>query len=200
MGQVVGDWQFTSLTADFRRYDRIVGPITLATRGLFFGRMGRDERRFRFYGGSTELIRGYTAGSFQRHECLTPTAQDTLSVTGCSAFDQLVGTRVGVFNAELRVPLGYSGLGFLPRGFPAIEAALFYDAGVVWEDGDQVKLSRDPLTCPEGSTTCRTPLQSIGFGVRANVLGFVILRLDYSVPQNRPGVGGYWTISLGPAF
>jgi Tol biopolymer transport system component len=203
-------WKFTSVTADMRRYDRVAGNVTLATRGLFFGRMGRDESRFRFYGGNTELIRGYTAGSFRRNECLD--AADQQSFSGCSAFDQLIGTRAAVFNAELRFPLVGPGLGFIPlRGFPgALEAAIFFDAGVFWEDGISVNLSRDPgqsATCAFDPTTgkavggcVRTPLTSYGLSLRANLLNFVILRLDYARPLQRSGVGGVWTISLGPTF
>jgi hypothetical protein len=33
-----------------------------------------------------------------------------------------------------------------------------------------------------------------------NVFGFVILRLDYSVPQERPGMHGLWTLSIGPTW
>ena len=29
--QTLGDWRFSQVTADYRRYDRIVGPIVLAT-------------------------------------------------------------------------------------------------------------------------------------------------------------------------
>jgi Tol biopolymer transport system component len=188
-------WKFTSITVDHRRYDRLLGPLTLATRGLFFGRIGRDETRFRFFGGNTELIRGYTAGSFSRNECLS--ANDVNSLTGCAAFDQLIGTRAAVFNAELRFPILTSSLGFIPRGFPAIEGAIFYDAGVFWEGGMTVHASRKAGDDP---VTVRTPLQSYGFSARANLLNFLILRLDYARPLDRTGVKGLWTISLGPTF
>ena len=202
-------WKFTSATADIRRYDRVAGNVVLATRAMAFGRFGRDEARFRFYGGSTELIRGYTAGSFRKNECLQSNDQQSLS--GCSAFDALIGTRAAVFNAELRFPLIAAGLGFIPiRGFPgAIEGALFFDAGVFWEQGMTVSLKRseatascsiNPQTGKVAGTCVRTPLQSYGFSIRANLLNFVILRLDYARPMQRTGVGGVWTISLGPTF
>jgi outer membrane protein assembly factor BamA len=100
-------------------------------------------------------------------------------------------------SAELRFPLSYGPLNFFPNGFPAIEGALFFDAGVVWESGMQVKLRRDP-----GDTfnTVRVPLTSTGLALRANLFNFLILRADYAFPLSRPGVKGYWTISLGPTF
>lgn len=188
-------WKFTSVTADYRRYDRLAGPFTLATRALFFGRMGRDEQRFRFFGGSTELIRGWTAGSFQRNECRA--LSDGGSTEGCNRFDELIGTRVGVFNAELRFPILTSRLTFIRGGLPIVEGAFFYDAGVFWEKGTSVVLNRDPGDDP---LLVREPFQSYGVSVRANLLNFVILRLDYARPLNRPGVGGLWTLSLGPTF
>jgi Tol biopolymer transport system component len=192
----IGDgWKFTSVTADYRRYDRLGGPFTLATRGMFFGRIGRDEQRFRFFGGSTELIRGWTAGSFQRNECRS--LAEGGSVAGCNRFDELIGTRVGVFNAELRFPILTSDLTFIRGGLPIVEGAFFYDAGVFWEKGQSVVLNRDPGADP---AAVRAPLQSYGFSVRANLLNFVILRVDYARPINRPGVGGLWTLSLGPTF
>ena len=43
--QTLGDWKFSQVTADYRRYDGIVGPIVLASRLLYFGRIGRDADR-----------------------------------------------------------------------------------------------------------------------------------------------------------
>jgi WD40 repeat protein len=188
-------WKFTSFTADYRRYDRLAGPLILATRGLVFGRVGRDEQDFRFYGGSTELIRGWTAGSFQRNECRE--AIDPNSVSGCEAFDQLIGTRAAVFNAELRFPILTADLGFVRTGLPLVEGAFFYDAGVFWESGQRLRLRREA-----GQTIAdtRTPLQSVGVSVRGNLFNFLILRVDYTRALHRPGVGGLWTLSLGPTF
>ncbi|HET9275860.1 MAG TPA: BamA/TamA family outer membrane protein, partial [Gemmatimonadales bacterium] len=190
-----GSWQFTTLTGDYRRYDRLVGPVVFATRLYYYGHHGRDEARFRFYGGSPEILRGYTSGSFGRNECLT--VFDPNTFTGCAEADQLVGTRLGVFNAELRFPLLYASLGFLPPGFPVIEGALFFDAGMVWEGGVDVKLKRDP---GDNILSVRSPLKSYGVGVRANVLNLLILRLDYARPLDRSGLKHLWTLSLGPTF
>jgi hypothetical protein len=33
-----------------------------------------------------------------------------------------------------------------------------------------------------------------------NLFGFVVLRLDYSIPQERRAIKRYWTLSLGPLF
>ncbi|HEV8263997.1 MAG TPA: BamA/TamA family outer membrane protein [Gemmatimonadales bacterium] len=190
-----GTWQFTAGLADYRRYI-FLRPFTLAFRGLTFGRYGRDAGRFPVFLGSTELIRGYTFGSFRDNECIADPSG--ASQTGCAEVDQLIGSKIAVANVELRFPLTRSlVLGVLPVGFPPIEAAIFYDAGVAWNDGNTVKWKRDPGENPE---FVRAPLRSWGASIRANMLGFVILRFDYTKPLDRPLKRSYWTISLGPTF
>jgi len=191
----VGSWHFTAGLGDYRRYI-FARPFTLAVRGLFFGRFGRDADLFPIFLGSTELIRGYTAGSFRNNECVA--AVTVTSRTGCAELDQLIGSRIAVGNVELRFPLTRSlVLGFLPIGFPPIEGALFYDVGMAWEGGSTLRWNRSAADSPD---QVRTPLKSYGGSIRANLLGFVILRFDYTKPVDRPSKHAYWTVSLGPTF
>ena len=192
--QTLGDWRFSQVTADYRRYDRIVGPIVLATRALYFGRIGRDAREFRIFAGSTDLIRGNTSGSYRRNECLN--ANDANTETGCAQLDRLVGTQIGVGSVEIRFPILNPSFG-LPAAIPPIEGALFYDIGIAWDDASTLKWSRASTDDP---IRVRTPLQTFGVSVRTNLFGFAIARLDYSIPQDRRAVKGLWTFSLGPAF
>ncbi len=190
-----GQWRFHQFLGDYRRYDRLLGPFTLATRLLFFGRFGRDSEQFPLFLGRPELVRGYTAGSFRRNECR---ASSPATLSSCGALDQLSGSRVAVANAELRFPLlRQAALGFLPIGFPPIEGAFFFDAGLAWRAGVDLVWDRSTGQDPRA---VRQPLKSWGFSVRANILGFVILRADYAKPLDRKGQGSYWTLSLGPTF
>jgi hypothetical protein len=193
--QVLGDWKFSQFTVDYRRYDKIAGPVTFATRVLYFGRRGRDADQFLIFAGSTELIRGNTSGSYRRNECRN--AADAGTQTGCFELDRLVGTQVAVASAELRFPIITPLQKWAPRGFPPIEGAFFYDVGLAWQAGNTLKWSRDPGDDP---LSVRTPLQTIGASIRINLLGFVIARVDYSRPLKRPAVKSLWTISFGPAF
>jgi len=189
-----GAWQFTSGLVDWRRYF-FARPFTLALRGLFFGRYGRDADLFQQFLGSTELIRGYTAGSIIDHECLQFGTQ-----TSCPELDQLIGSSLAVVNAELRFPLTRSlVLGFLPVGLPPIEGAIFYDAGLAWNSNSKVLWSRTPAQEAQGGLY-RAPLRSWGGSIRVNALGFVVLRLDYTKPLSRSYKTPYWTLSLGPTF
>ena len=193
--QTLGNWRFSQITADYRRYDGLLGPLVLATRVLYFGRIGRDADRFRIFGGSTELIRGNTSGSYRRNECRN--ANDANTQTGCAALDRLVGTQFGVASAELRFPILTPQFGFLPDGFPPIEGAIFYDIGLTWDENSTIRWDR---LSGDDPTRVRTPSQTIGVSVRTNLFGFAVARVDYAIPQERRGVGGLWTFSLGPAF
>jgi Tol biopolymer transport system component len=191
----LGGWRFHQLLFDYRRYDNVLGPFTVAMRMLFFGRFGRDSEEFPIFLGTPELVRGYTSGSLRDHECLSATGGYP---TGCDALNQLIGTRVAVFNAELRFPLTRTlTLGFAPIGLPPLEGAVFFDAGVAWDDRSSVGFSRPASSTPD---LYRVPLTSWGFSIRANMFGLLIMRFDYAQPLSRDDVGAYWTISLGPTF
>jgi hypothetical protein len=196
-----GGWQFTSGLADWRRYF-FARPFTLAVRGLVFGRWGRSSDLFPTFLGATDLLRGYTAGSLINNECInSPTI--AVGQTGCPALDQLIGSHIAVFNAELRFPLTRSlVLGFLPVGLPPIEGALFYDMGLAWSDTSTVVWQRNAHEAAgAGPELYRQPLRSWGGSIRVNLLGFVVLRLDYTKPLDRPKFNSpYWTVSLGPTF
>jgi WD40 repeat protein len=191
----LGSWHFTAGLVDYRRY-LFFRPLTIAVRGMMFGRFGRDADRFPVFLGGTDLIRGYTVGSFRHHECAVNT--QTNSQTGCADLDQLIGSKIAVGSVELRFPLTRSlVLGFLPVGFPPIEGALFYDIGMAWNDASTVKWHR---AAGEDPVLVRMPLRSWGGSIRANVFGLLIMRLDYTRPLDRPLKHAYWTISLGPTF
>ena len=198
-----GDWRFTFASADWRRYF-FARPFTLAVRGLLFDRFGRDANVFPQFLGSTELLRGYTAGSILNNECLNPSSSSN-GYTGCSNLDQLIGSKIAVFNAELRFPLTRSlVLGFLPIGLPPIEGALFYDMGLAW---NSTSCNGSPGSCVvwnrggQDPEVYRAPLRSWGGSIRVNFLGFLVLRFDITKPLNRPDHrNAYWTVSLGPTF
>jgi Tol biopolymer transport system component len=195
IGQTIGDWNFTQLTADYRRYDQLPGPFTLATRALYYGRVGRDAREFPVFAGTPDLLRGHTSGSYRRNECFA--ANDAGTETGCAELDRLIGSQIAVASAELRFPLINASLNSLPLNFPPVEGVLFWDIGVAWNEGNTLAWRRDTGDDP---VDVRTPLQTLGAGIRTNLFGVIIARIDYSIPQSRRAVDGYWTISLGPAF
>jgi Tol biopolymer transport system component len=188
--QAFGGWTFTQGLFDYRRYDPLPGPFVFATRFFYAGRKGTDAERFSIFLGNTSLIRGHTAGSYERNEC----SLDDGTVIGCAGQSRLIGTEVAVANFELRFPILNPSMGV--SFFPPIEGAFFYDVGIAWEEGNVLRWSRQPGDHP---INVRTPLSTLGVALRMNFFGLMLLRADWNFPQNR-GIGSYWTISLGPTF
>lgn len=93
----------------------------------------------RLFRGTGTLVRGYTAESIAWQECAR-----SVSLERCAAFDRLLGTRMAVADAELRLPLDR-----LAVGGVALEVAPFVDAGLAWRAGDAAK--PPPERCPARS-------------------------------------------------
>ena len=51
---------------------------------------------------------------------------------------------MAVGNVELRFPLLSEALQLLPIPLPGIEAAVFYDIGLAWDNVSTIKWTRDP--------------------------------------------------------
>ena len=187
LSQSGGDLTYSGVLGDFRTYVMPFRPFTIALRGLFYGRYGRDSEDFRLpilYLGYPGLVRGYDSGSFESFEC-------GLTADGsCPTFDRLIGSKVAIANAELRFPLwgAFGGDNFY--GPLPIEMALFADSGVAW----------DRSTRPGFSATAREPVVSVGAAMRINVLGFAVAEIDYVRPLDRPGRGWLWQFNLRPGF
>ncbi|HEY2804767.1 MAG TPA: hypothetical protein VGI92_02825, partial [Gemmatimonadales bacterium] len=202
VGQAVGGYRYTQFVGDFRKYVSLGFPWTIAARITTVGRFGRDEGIFPTFLGTTDRVRGYTYGSYSNGECGLNGTQ-----AACNEFYRLIGSRMAVASAEFRFPLiRGNALGFLPIGLPPIEGVIWTDAGLAWNGGDDVHWTRPA----NPAATDRWPISSYGAGVRINVLGFVIMSVDYAVPRNRPAwvdgtgavhkQGGYWIVSLTPPF
>ncbi len=184
-----GSLNFFTLLGDYRRYYMPVRPLTIAGRLLHVGRYGgdaEDDRLQDLFLGYPSLVRGYGAGSFTVGEC-GPAAEDE---TSCPAFDRLLGSRIAVANAELRVPL-VGPLGLVPsRSAPPVETAIFYDAGLAW--------GGDRRAAVLGSR--RSSATSYGVSLRFNLLGFAIGQISLVHPNQRPLKNWLWEFSLTPGF
>jgi Tol biopolymer transport system component len=208
----VGDINYAGVLADYRKYFMPIRPFTFATRLMHYGRYGSDAENTwseidpgapefwadqqvirDLYLGYPTLIRGYSSGSFSSEECFGSGA------AVCYPYAQLFGSRVAVANFEFRIPLlGFFGV--IPSsGFPPLEIAPFFDAGLAWRsDSENVGFS-----CGAGETPgldCREVVTSHGIAARLNLLGFLIMELDFVHPNNRPGKGWFWQFSLLQAF
>ena len=193
VSQSVGNVRFTDFLADYRRYDPIIfNTLTIATRFLSSVSVGKDEGFFPKYIGRPDFVRGYDRANFNFVDCTSVlNSQNTCSNA------QLAGSRVAVFNAELRFPIIRRfdiGSSF---GLPPVDGLLFYDAGLAWSSGQNPHLGNAPAG--NDPDLDRYPLTSWGAGLRVNLFNLAILRWDYA----RPMVGGRkpnWTFSLGASY
>jgi hypothetical protein len=110
--------------------------------------------------------------------------------------ERLVGHRIGVVNAEIRIPLtGTSDrYGLLEIPFLPTEFALFFDGGVAWDSQREASLewSRDSVE--------RIPVFSSGMSFRLNLLGYMVLEIYRATAWQRPGKGPIWGIHLAPGW
>ena len=186
VSQSIGSLQYTGLLTDGRAYFMPVRPFTLAFRGLYYGRYGRDGEDQRLpimYLGYPGLVRGYDPGSFEAGECgVQPDGS-------CPAFDRLIGSRVMIGNAELRFPLlGLFGAKNFYGPLP-IEMALFTDAGVAWGTNTPFR----------SALSDEKWVRSVGIAARMNLFGFAIGEVNYVKPLDRDR-GWLWQFSLRPGF
>jgi Tol biopolymer transport system component len=201
LSPTLGDVRFVQGLADYRRYV-LLRPFTVAVRGLHFGRYGpdsdaTDEQRWLspdLYLGYPSLVRGY----FDVHrECRL--GQDDAS---CLMLDQLMGSRIGVVNAELRFPLlRYLVLGFGSSALPPVEGFAFFDAGVAWSRDTRIALQRGLPLGEDGEVNGgrRGIMTSAGIGARINVFGYFVLELDYLNAFERQR-GWHWQFAIQPGF
>ena len=200
-----GSLTFGQLTADGRKYffmrppgfPRRV-PVTFAVRALHFGRYGEDADSGQLnpiFLGNPQLIRGYSSRSFETN------------TTFLDFQDRLLGTKVGVASAELRLPLlGVPELGLLSFPYLPTELVLFADAAMVWGETPYFGIGAGPTDEQlQGQEVCdllgdalcygdafsdQKPVFSAGVSARVNLLGALVVEPYYAFPFSRWGDGG----------
>lgn len=197
----VGTLQFTSVTADYRRY-LYARPFTLAVRAMHVGRYGRDEHRVgAMYLGWPFLIRGYS------RENIADECEPTLPEGGIECdlyFDELVGSRIGLVNVELRVPIIRQLIVGNTLGLPPVEGFGFFDAGSAWgtvqlQDRTIIETTPTFRRGVEGALGERGVVTSAGVGARVNLFGYFVVEAAYVKPFERT-IGWHWQFSLQPGF
>jgi hypothetical protein len=191
-GTSTGSLQYQTALVDLRRYF-FARPVTFAVRALHYGRYGTDaesDRLFPLYVGQQTLVRGYGVGDFDADECTA--VGDT---NACPEFDRLIGSRLGVANVEVRLPLlGTEDFGLLRAPLFPTELVGFADAGVAWSRGETPKVRFDRNTIE------RVPVVSAGVAARVLIAGFLPLQVYYAVPFQRPRQNGVWGFVIAPGW
>jgi hypothetical protein len=186
-----GQLQMQNVLADYRRYF-FMRPVTFAFRGIHYARYGRDADSgllFPLFLGDQSLIRGYEYSSFNGSECVGGKAGT------CPVFDRLVGSKLAVVNAELRIPLfGTEQFGLINFPYLATEIAPFFDAGVAWTG------SQSPTLEFARNSLARVPVFSTGVSARVNLLGYAVLEFYYVYPFQRPNEGWHFGFQIAPGW
>ena len=189
----VGTLNFTTALADWREY-LFARPITFAFRALHYGRYGKSAEDstslYPLFLGEEQLMRGYSVGSFDQLEC------GTTNNGTCPAFDRLLGSRLAVASAEIRIPVfGVPEYGLLNVPFLPLTVSPFVDAGLAWTSSAVPRFgsSADP-------SKQRTPVVSAGVSARFNVLGYAILEVYGAHPFQRPSKNWVMGVQLAPGW
>jgi len=198
--QTLGDLDYTTLIADWRRYYSPARNLTVGFRGMHYGRYGIETEGTTQDGfgvlnplflGFETLMRGYAWESFDSSEC----SAGATSTNTCPTLNRLRGQRVGVANMELRIPLiGVEEFGLINFPFLPTELVAFADAGLAWNSNDQINVTWSR------SSTERIPVVATGFSARTNILGFLILEAYYAYPWQRALKGWHWGFQIAPGW
>ncbi|NBC17201.1 MAG: peptidase S9 [Bacteroidetes bacterium] len=202
----IGTSSFVTALADYRRY-LFANPFTFAVRGMHVGNYGakfNDDRLFgREYLGYSYypgFVRGYSFNNFEEAECNPGDPRDVIVVNGqqrCAVINRLEGTRIAMASAEIRLPLlGTEDLGLINFPYLPTELALFSDAGLAWNEGD----NPFDLLRFDTDTNERVPVVSVGASTRFNLLGYLVFEIYYAYPFQRPDKGGHFGFQLLPGW
>lgn len=180
--QYFGDFNFTSLLLDGRRYFRM-RPVTFAVRALGYGRFGgNSDQVFPFFLSNSWFVRGY--------------ASNDLYIADPQLFNRMVGSKIAVGNAELRLPLfGPKPLGLI-KFFLPVDLNVFADAGVAFYDTNDLE-NPSPIT-----GVVHKPVLSVGASMRFNLFGALVLEPFYALPlsANKDAREWRWGLNILPGW
>ncbi|WP_233632476.1 DPP IV N-terminal domain-containing protein [Parapedobacter sp. ISTM3] len=198
MEQYFGDFNFRAYTFDLRKYNRYQ-PVTIAARAYTYMRSGRNEDAlFPLFLGYPHLIRGYESASFRNN------------MDQRFNFNSLMGTRIAVFNFEVRLPFtGPERLAVLRSNMLFSDLNFFFDAGLAWDSSSKVAFRSTPryLETVEASNGQmvdvyeRIPALSAGVSLRVNLFGAMVLEPYYAFPFQRTDVNfGTFGLNFAPGW
>lgn len=191
--QTLGTVNYVSALMDYRHY-LFRNPLTFALRFFHYGRYLGDSESDRLtplFLGYENWVRGYSAYSYDLSPCR---GEDDYSE--CPEFNRLLGSRLGIVNMELRLPvLGTEQFGLFNFPYLPTDLVAFLDGGVAWTAADYPELKWDRT-----NTTDRIPVFSAGAAARFNFFGLLVMQLYYAYPFQRPGYGWNWGFLISPGW
>ena len=179
-----GSLSFTTLLADFRQYLIPLRPFTLALRGRYVTRVGRDAGDPRLL-PLVLTLRGEARGYDLRN--VAQTACGEREKLDCSLLDLLTRSSLTAGNVELRFPIP----GVVTRSYSYGPLPL---EGFVFADAASLRTKN----FTGGADWKGHLLRSVGAGVRLNGAG-IILEMAAAHRYDRPGGWGF-SFNIGPGF
>ncbi|MDQ4141135.1 MAG: BamA/TamA family outer membrane protein, partial [Bacteroidota bacterium] len=157
-----------------------------------YGRFGRDsERLYPMFIGNDFYVRGYNNDDLYQRATSEESKNHALTV------NQLIGSRISMINAEMRIPLtGPEKLTLLKSRLFFSDLVFFGDAGLAWSKNRPVQFN---WKLPNPNVNI--PVYSAGASLRINLFGYMVLEPYLAVPfqrfQAKPhfGIffsGGWW--------
>ncbi|WP_159635710.1 DPP IV N-terminal domain-containing protein [Sphingobacterium composti Ten et al. 2007 non Yoo et al. 2007] len=186
--QYFGDYNFTALNIDLRKYNRYK-PVTIAARLYSYMRLGEDNKAlYPLYIGYPYLIRGYESGN--------------VDVTGNTGFEQLSGSKMAVGNFEIRIPFtGPEKLALIKSGLLFSDLNFFLDGGVAWDRNQYTFDINNPTDTKLVHNTDFKPVYSAGVSLRINLFGAMILEPYYAIPfQKTKSKFGTFGLNFAPGW
>lgn len=201
LGRYIDEFNFTSATVDYRRY-QFMRPVSLAFRATHFGRYGgNSEDLFPQYLGFPWFVRGLN--SQQGQEIFLASGRD---------FDELTGSKILVSSFEVRIPFtGPEQLALVKSRALFSDLNFFVDGGIAWTRNEQLSgpiftLDRDgePLINPETGEPFVAfpevkPIFTAGASLRVNLFGALVVEPYYAFPLVK-GTRGVFGLNLIPGW
>lgn len=173
---------------DLRKYFYFK-PVSFAIRGMHFGMYGKDKNElYPYYLGNDYFIRGYNYSSFQKAE-----------VDGNKGLNinSLIGSKVFVANAELRLPFsGYERLALIKSGLFYSDLILFFDGGLAWNTESPFSNNSGIKFTWEPDYNYYVPVFSTGLSLRINLFGYAILEPYIAIPFQQQGVFSVFGLNI----
>ncbi len=184
--QYMGAYKFATLLLDGRRY-LYMKPVTLAVRALGYGRFGGNANNinevYPLFAGQSYFVRGYTSS--------------VLSEKAPELYEQMAGSKIGIFNAELRLPFtGPRQLSLIKSGFLITDLNLFFDAGIGFFNTSDLRASVDPDPLDGRDPVRHKPIMSTGVSMRVNVFGALVVEPYFALPLSVAKDKRSWTFGL----
>jgi Tol biopolymer transport system component len=184
-----GSLNYVTALADYRRYF-FYRPVTIALRTMYAARYGEDaihDRLRRFFLGYETVVRGYESYSFSNSECPDP--------ENCPEYQRLFGSRLAVFNLELRHPFtGIEDYGLIKFPYLVSDLGVFFDGGLAWTDTEA------PVLALSSTSNSRIPVFSAGVITRINFGNVLALNFYYVYPIQRPQKGWHFGFTIFPGW